>query len=167
MERKIDLTVAKAHLFEIRYKTQKSDTEMFAVGLAAGDGFAISNKLKNGKGYVGKNISSTHIKHGESPTLLVFEGFIDAFSFLTAYPSYQKTDIYILNSTNLAEKATKEIETFSYQNIRLLLDNDKAGDKATEIFKKAFSETVSDERFKYSDYNDINDMICKKPFLRD
>lgn len=165
-QRKISLDIAHRFLKEVRYKSVNGKLHMFGLGLPSGDGFAVSSKPRAGKGYVGPNISSAHLNAGSSPTLLVFEGFVDALSFISAYPKYENSPLYILNSSNLAKRAIEEIRGFSYENYRLFFDNDKAGNLATDTFQQGFESKCFDERVRYKNFADINDMICDGTFER-
>jgi hypothetical protein len=105
-----------------------------------------------------KNV--TTIKGEQSDSLLLFEGF---FSFLS-YAQRRDTelmpyDTVVLNSLSFLPTMLsfwdKELFIYSY------LDNDTAGDKATQMIKESGLRFV-DMRYTYQGYNDLNDMLTGK-----
>ncbi len=96
-------------------------------------------------------------RHGDYPTCLVFEGFMDYLSFLTLKrnptPPY---NVAVLNSvTNLA-KAVPFIA--SHEQVYAYLDNDEAGRKATAELK-IVCRNLSDQSVHYRPHNDLNDYL--------
>ena len=71
------------------------------------------------------------------------------------------SDIIILNSLAFTNKITGHLT--NYENIRLYLDNDPAGDRATAKILKLF-RSATDERNSFKNYKDLNEklMQCKK-----
>lgn len=48
-----------------------------------------------------------------------------------------------------------------YERISCLLDNDEAGRKATHAIETALGYRVRDASHLYSEYNDLNDYLCR------
>jgi hypothetical protein len=94
---------------------------------------------------------------GDSSRYVLFEGF---FSFLSALEHYKidsfKYDTYILNGTgniNVLRPFLEDKQGWFYT------DNDDAGSKVIEGLKGR------DMRHVYKDYNDFNDLLCRKKNL--
>ena len=163
-DRGISDKIAKQYLREIHYLTT-SGANMFAIGIPAGDGFEVSSSLGVGKAYVGEHASYTHLNIGATVTVLVFEGFIDALSFISKYSEYANHSIIILNSTKHATAILSELK--QYSTIELWLDKDSSGDTATDIISEAFPQTIQDMRTELNNFNDVNDWIRGKKYTRD
>lgn len=162
-DRGISDEIAKQYLREIHYLTT-SGANMFAIGIPAGDGFEVSSSLGVGKAYVGEHARYTHLNIGATATVLVFEGFIDALSFISKYSEYANHAIIILNSTKHASAILSELE--QYSTIELWLDKDSSGDVATDIISEAFPQQIQDMRTELNNFNDVNDWICGKKYIR-
>ncbi len=150
-ERGINLDTARVHCSEVHYRV--ADKSYFAVGFRndAG-GWELRNRY-----FKGCTSKAPTIRHGDYPTCLVFEGFMNYLSFLTLKRnSTPPHNIVVLNSvTNLA-KVVPFIA--SHEQVYAYLDNDDAGRKATDELKKA-CRNVSDQSIHYRTHNDLNDYL--------
>ena len=151
MERGIDLDTARGHCSEVHYRM--ANKSYFAVGFRnnAG-GWELRNRY-----FKGCTSKAPTTRHGDYPTCLVFEGFMDYLSFLTLKrnptPPY---NVAVLNSvTNLA-KAVPFIA--SHEQVYAYLDNDEAGRKATAELK-IVCRNLSDQSVHYRPHNDLNDYL--------
>lgn len=162
-DRKISMKVAQKYFKEVHYLTTNGAT-LFAVGLeSSSGGYATSSKLKSGKGYVGENLSFSHLNKHASQEILVFEGLIDAGSFISKYPKYENHPILVLNSTNLVKKALPELQ--AYESVQIWCDADTAGSKATQQLLEALP-AARDMRKHLFPWNDVNAWICEADYLR-
>jgi len=122
--------------------------------------FSYRNEYLKGSG---ERNSYAFVDGGGKETL-IFEGFISFLSMLT----YKKTDkvkqdVYVLNSAvNVLylEQILKDYD-MNYG----CLDNDITGDNYTNWIIET-GAPFKDLRYKYFNYNDFNDFICKKPKIR-
>ena len=97
----------------------------------------------------------TTIKGTDSHKLQLFEGFMDFLSWRKLHPEEQ-ADSIILNSLTLLPKLIPTLHP--YPIIESLLDNDKAGDRATkQLFDAGLP--VKDMRACYAPYKDINEYL--------
>ena len=117
-------------------------------------GYEIRNKYFKGC-YGTKDI--TTLRKGFN-SISVFEGFTDFLSL--ASEKDIKSDILVLNSCALAEKALPTIN--KYQKLFLFLDNDKTGDKTTDFLAKSATAKAKDLRYLYKEFKDINEWITQK-----
>ncbi len=98
-------------------------------------------------------------KHSDSR--VYFEGVMDFLSFLMIYPDQENQHEYcILNTVNNLRKSFDSLrmkpETFSF------LDNDEAGNKATQRLREHATEEGSifyDYRKTYKEFKDLNDYL--------
>ncbi len=150
--RKISIEVAETFLSEVYYKT--SDTQIkpyFGLGMQnASNGYEVKNIKLNKYFCLGaKDISI--IDNGYIDTFVVFEGMFDFLASLTHYKKPFKANIIILHSVS---NVTKFLECVgdATKKICLFLDNDQAGDKATE---KIFLNFVDNSKISVLDFRNI------------
>lgn len=151
-----NLESQKSELCEIHYKLKGK--KYFGTGFQNdSNGYEIRNKFC--KICLGKK-DLTIIKN-QSNTVRIFEGFTDFLSFRNLEKSLEKSpsDYLVLNSVAMVHKALNLIK--NYQNVELYLDNDKAGDLATEKLNSSHS-SAEDCRLLYRGYKDLNDFILGK-----
>jgi hypothetical protein len=156
-KRGIDHDIARQYLSQIDFKGPQSAGKYFALGYPSGDGFEARNALF--KGFVGTGKSVTfHDKPG-STLLQVFEGFMDFLSYLSKdKPSQPVGAVLVLNTTNLWQRALPYINDPRFEEVRLYLDNDDAGEAATlKLFENADdSSKLADMRSYYAGFDDLN-----------
>lgn len=150
-ERGIDLAAARAHCSEVHYRV--ADKSYFAVGFRndAG-GWELRNRY-----FKGCTSKAPTTRHGDYPTCLVFEGFMNYLSYLTLkHDPNLPHDAVVLNSVTLLAKAVPFIA--SHERVYTYLDNDEAGRKATTELKAA-CRNLSDQSVHYRLHNDLNDYL--------
>lgn len=156
-KRGIDHDIAREYLSQIDFKPPESAGNYFALGYPAGDGFEARNALF--KGFVGTGKAVTfHDKPGAT-RLQVFEGFMDFLSYLSKdKPSQPVGAVLVLNSTNLWPRALPFLNNPRFEEVRLYLDNDSAGDAATrKLFENVEDSTkLADMRSYYAGFEDLN-----------
>lgn len=130
----------------------------FAIGFKNDQGgYELRNKLF-------KNCSTpkwfSHLKNGNEK-LIIFEGFLDFLSLLTANQKSRKGhDFLVLNSCLLKEKIPLEILQ-GYSQIFLFLDNDSKGKETANYFLSSLSN-ATDCSSLYAPFNDVNDWLTNK-----
>ena len=157
--RKINRKIASKYLLEAYFKNTQTGKRYFSVGVEnEKHGFAMRNELM-------KSVISpacyTLIPRIGSSDLMVFEGFIDALSFLV-WRKYQefRTNVIILNSTS---NIGSVIDVLSdYQKIYTFLDNDDTGQEAATTICGVHSQAENWSIKLFPQYNDFNDFICNK-----
>ena len=103
-------------------------------------------------------------KSGRTPSCCVFEGFMDFLSYQTMLERYEDRiinpvprDCIILNSTSMVQKAVPFIQV--YDVAFTYLDNDAAGQQATETIEDAMNERIIRMSDRFMGYNDLNDYL--------
>lgn len=91
-------------------------------------------------------------------TVAVFEGFLDALSFIEMQKSFVG-DILVMNSIALLNKSKEHLK--NYSDINLFLDNDTAGIKCKCQIIKSFPE-AKDHSGIYSNHKDLNEYLIHK-----
>ena len=156
-KRGIDHDVAREYLREIEFRGPQSAEKYFALGYPSGDGFEARNALF--KGFVGTGKAVTfHDKPGAT-RLQVFEGFMDFLSYLSKdKPAQPVGAVLVLNTTNLWPRALPFLNDPRFEEVRLYLDNDAAGDAATrQLFENVDDNSrLADMRGYYAGYDDLN-----------
>ena len=90
--------------------------------------------------------------------IAVFEGFMDALSFVEMKPFF-KGDVLVMNSISLLNKAKEYLK--HYSEIHLFLDNDKAGKICKNEILKSFPEAKNHSEI-YALHKDLNDYLTKQ-----
>lgn len=147
--RKINTEIAKLYCKEIYYK--QNDKNYFAIAFEnKSSGQEIRNKYY--KGSLGtKDI--TLIKNGAN-RVTVFEGFIDFLTHLS-FINELNEDYLVLNSTALVNKSIAFLN--KYESVICYLDNDEAGEKATQIIKENCKNKFEDGSALYKNCKDLNE----------
>ncbi len=87
--------------------------------------------------------------------IAVFEGFMDALSFVEMKPFFNG-NLLVMNSISLLNKTKDHLK--NYSEIHLFLDNDKAGENCKNSILKSFPE-AKDYTEIYALYKDLNDYL--------
>ena len=156
-KRGIDLDIASGYLSQIDFKGAQGIGTYFGVGYPAGDGFEVRSALF--KGFVGTAKTVSFHDRPKATCLQVFEGFMDFLSYLTKNQTREpKQAVLVLNSTNLWRRSLPYINNPRFAEIRLYLDNDAAGDAATQqlIQSAQTPAKLADMRSHYAGYEDLN-----------
>jgi DNA primase len=156
-ERSINTDIANRYCSEVHYSI--ADKNYFAIGFPNDTGgWELRNK--NFKGSISpKNISG--INNG-SDSIMVFEGFMDFFSYLSLKKNPSPTiDIAVLNSTTNLSKAIPFLR--SHKTIHAFLDNDEADRKSLVDFRELLlsSEVINQSVF-YRNHKDMNEYWQEK-----
>ncbi|MGB7786934.1 MAG: toprim domain-containing protein [Salinimicrobium sp.] len=93
----------------------------------------------------------------KSEILLITEGMFDFLSLaILEKDLVNSSDVIILNSLSFLNKIAGHLSM--YQNIRLYLANDPAGDKATDRILSLYPQSI-DERDSYKRFKDLNEKL--------
>ena len=163
MERGIDLDTARGHCSEVHYRV--ANKSYFAVGFRnnAG-GWELRNRY-----FKGCTSKAPTTRHGDYPTCLVFEGFMDYLSFLTLrqescpnYPELDGQDYIVLNSVSNVNKALYPLG--NYERIHCFFDNDHAGMEALRQIRMEYGRDryIRDASQIYSGCKDLNEYLQKQ-----
>lgn len=152
-KRKITYDTADKYCREVRY--QMNDKVYYGIGFKTDSGsFEIRNPLMKS---ASSPKSITTFKNG-ADEVSVFEGFFDFLSYqvYAAKQSLSLTDFIVLNSLSFFEKSRTVME--SYNQVKLYLDNDKAGQNCSR-YALSLSNKYKDESGLYKNYKDLNDWL--------
>lgn len=122
------------------------------------------NKVVMRKGG-GDNTIASIGKVGNGEKLLITEGFLDGYILLQFMLEKKQTDFSICscsNGVNSLKEVIGDIDFTKYSSIKLILDNDKAGNDTVNEITKKFS-FIQDGRdvLKRTNTNDINEWYLK------
>jgi hypothetical protein len=155
--RGIDHDVAREYIAQIHFKPSERDKTYFSLGYPSGNGFEA--RSANFKGFIGTEKSVTFHDKENTSCLQIFEGFMDFLSYLSKdKPTQPIGAVLVLNSTNLWKRALPYINNPKFQEVRLYLDNDTAGEATTQkLFENADNSTkIADMRSYYQGFEDLN-----------
>lgn len=141
-------------LSEVHYKSWSKT--YFGVGFKNDSGgYEFSNALGFKRCLGAKDVTTFASGH---KAVSVFEGWSDYLSYqiLTPVLKLDPTDSIILNSVSLVNRILDFCQ--SYEHVELYLDNDPAGDRATQLILQACIP-ASDNRFWYHGYKDLNEFL--------
>ena len=162
-KRKINYKFAKKYLKQVTYKINNNVYK--AIGFENDVG-GYELRSPNFKGCIGKKDISYFLcefcnENQKGKRAVVFEGFMDFLSALTFYKKEDvdgDVDVYVLNSVSLVDR----VDLNGYDSVALFLDNDEAGNKATDYLLQKFKDVnIKDYRFIYKDYKDFNEFLVK------
>ena len=152
LQRGIPLSVARTYCKQVWYRINSQ--EYFAIGLENHlGGWELRNKYY-------KNSSSpksySFIKNS-SDRLLVTEGMFDLLSLAVFKADLvENIDCIVLNSLAFIKDISYLFS--KYSEVLLFLDNDSAGEKATEALLSLY-DNVTDQSYFYTGYTDLNEKI--------
>lgn len=150
--RRIPLEIAKVHCQEVWYRFKGKS--YFAIGLEnIRGGWELRNPYC-------KNCSSpksyTYLKNSRE-SLVILEGMFDLLSLSVLEPKLIKNSaIIVLNSLAFLDRIKPILS--NYTEIKLYMDNDAAGKKATYELLTCFSQAI-DHSESYSNYKDLNEKL--------
>ena len=135
------------------------EKNLYAIGFEnLSGGWELRNSFYKGS-LLKKDISVINMNNQiENKNVVVFEGFIDALSFVEMKPFYNG-DILVMNSISLLNKTKNHLQ--NYPEIHLFLDNDKAGENCKNSILKSFPE-AKDHSEIYFPHKDLNEYLLSK-----
>ena len=159
--RKININVAKQYLQEIYYKnTPTQEKSYFGVCMQnESKGYAVRNTYNK---YCLINSNYTFIDNGFSDTVSIFEGMFDFLACITYKDKPIKSNVIILHSITNVSKVINHFPK-EVKQVFLLLDNDKAGQTATDELTQHFNNfaLVKDKRNIFAGYKDFGEFVEK------
>ncbi|HIB8182141.1 TPA: toprim domain-containing protein [Elizabethkingia anophelis] len=145
--KEVHFTIGNKNLYAIGFKN-------LSEGFELRNSFYKGSVLKKDISVIGiGNTLSTQMS--QSKNIAVFEGFMDALSFIELHKSYSG-NILIMNSIALLKKTIDYLK--GYSEIDLYLDNDKAGIKCTSEIIKSYPK-AKDHSKEYIDFKDYNEFL--------
>lgn len=144
---------------EIHFKI--GEKNLYAIGFEnLSGGWELRNSLYKGS-LLKKDISVINFNnenYEKNKNVVVFEGFVDALSFVEM-KQFFKGDLLVMNSISLLNKTKEHLQ--NYSEIHLFLDNDKAGEICKNSILKSFPE-AKDYSGIYALNKDLNDYLLSK-----
>ncbi len=161
--RKINFNAIQEFIVQIHFSNREGK-HYFGIGMKnLSDGYEIRNPYF--KGNVGKK-DLTFVKGTGNDSIAIFEGMFNFFSAITHFgkANFMQNDILILNSISFQEQAISYLKDRpQYKKLSLFLDNDAAGQEATEKFKTQFPDKLIEPSFAlYLSHNDFNDFLIAR-----
>lgn len=176
--RGIPLELAQEFLKEVLVRNEKTGREFRAIGLYnEAEGYEICTE--DFKGSIGsKSISFIRGTKLPASEIHIFEGMWDFLAAFSQHPDQHfEGDVIILNSTSCLPQAFPYIKNYhNYRKLTTWLDNDEAGNNATDYLKElAEKEGLEFEAMNecYKSFKDLNEwhvnnlkpMTVQKPSL--
>lgn len=158
-DRKIDVNIAKLHIKEIVYKHINKNIEFYGIGFKSGDTWVI--RRKQFKGFLGKGADITIIDN-KTDNILLFEGFIDYLSYLTAKRIKQpQSSVIVLNSAVFVNRAIEFIKEHSnIKSVGYFRDRDDTGKQSIKRLEKALNSVIiRDKSEVYPNHKDLNEWL--------
>jgi len=154
------------YIKEVRFTI--GDKKLYAIGFEnLSGGYELRNAFYKGS-LLKKDVSLIDLSSNSQNVLniqdrdvkgvAVFEGFMDALSFIELQKSFAG-DILVMNSIALFNKSIEHLK--NYPNIHLFLDNDNAGIKCRSKIIKYFPE-AKDHSVIYSKHKDLNEFLIHR-----
>ncbi|MEG1401013.1 toprim domain-containing protein [Bacteroides sp.] len=155
-KRAINPEIARAYCREVHYTT--GSKPFFAIGFQSdAGGWELRNEYFKGS----TSPKSPTTFGNNSPTCLLFEGFMDMLSYLTLKNTLRPSvDMIVLNSVHNLHRAEEFLK--HHQTIHCFLDNDEAGKRTLAEVEKLAPQVIDQSPF-YSQYKDLNEYLVKSP----
>lgn len=153
------------YIKEVRFTI--GNKKLYAIGFEnLSGGFELRNAFYKGSLFKKDvsliNLSSvqdiSNIQDRDVRGVAVFEGFMDALSFVELQKSFAG-DILVMNSIALLNRSVEHLK--NYSDIHLFLDNDNAGIKCRSEIIKFFPE-AKDHSGIYSNHKDLNEFLIHR-----
>lgn len=141
--KEIHFTIGEKNLYAIGFENLTGGWELrnsFYKGSLQKKDISIVNLNNENQNETGKRI-------------VVFEGFMDALSFVEMKPFFIG-DLLVMNSISLLNRTKEYLK--NYSEIHLFLDNDKAGENCKTSILKSFPEAKNHSEI-YALHKDLND----------
>lgn len=153
-QRKIAIELPRQYCKEIHY--QIGGRNYFAIGFPNDKGgYETLNPYFKGC-FPPKKITTFDKK---TPTVHLFEGFMDYLSLLTLQAGQADISAIVLNSIANFNKAIPFLS--KHEKINTFLDNDEGGKRALNKLQN-LKLPIVDYSKKYAEYKDVNDYLCGK-----
>ncbi|AIL46094.1 DNA primase [Elizabethkingia anophelis NUHP1] len=152
--KEVRFTIGEKKLYAIGFENLSGGFELrnsFYKGSLLKKDISIINLNFNAQGIL--NFQDKNIKG-----VAVFEGFMDALSFIEMQKSFSG-DILVMNSIALLNKSIENLK--NYSDINLFLDNDNAGIKCKTLIIKSFPE-AKDHSDIYLNHKDLNEFLMHR-----
>lgn len=135
------------------------DKKLYAIGFEnLSGGWELRNSFYKGS-LLKKDISIIGFnRQRANKSVVVFEGFTDALSFIEMQKTYQG-ELLVMNSISLLNKTKEYLQ--NYSEINLFLDNDKAGENCKNEILKSFPEAKDHSKI-YFPHKDLNDYLLSQ-----
>ena len=133
------------------------EKKLYAIGFEnLSGGWELRNQFYKGS-LLKKDISVVNLNNNlkKNKNVVVFEGFIDALSFVEMKPFFNG-DLLVMNSVSLLNRTNEFLK--NYSEIHLFLDNDKAGENCKNEILKSFPEAKNHSEI-YALHKDLNDYL--------
>src|SRR5690606_16777544 len=134
------------------------DKKLYAIGFKnESGGWELRNQYYKGA-VLKKDISMIHLNQNnefKNKNIVVFEGFMDALSFVEM-KSFFKGDLLVMNSISLLDKTKERLK--NYSEIHLFLDNDRSGEKCKIKILNRFPQAKDCSKI-YSDHKDLHEYL--------
>ena len=143
--KEIHFTIGEKNLYAIGFENLSGGWELrnsFYKGSLLKKDISILNFNNENQNETGKRI-------------VVFEGFMDALSFVEMKPFFIG-DLLVMNSISLLNRTKEYLK--NYSEIHLFLDNDKAGETCKNEILKSFPEAKNHSEI-YALHKDLNDYL--------
>lgn len=162
--RNLSFSHAKPYIKEIYYSISDGENTKNYFGLAfenQSGGFEVRNAYA--KMCIGEK-DLTLIPGKDHTKVSIFEGFLSFVSMLKILNlSEFSGDVIVMNSVNMKQRTVELLELGGYQTVYGFLDNDPAGQAATEFIYQHCGGTFFDSRKLFTGYKDPNDLLMGKP----
>ena len=143
--KEIHFTIGEKKLYAIGF-------ENFSGGWELRNSFYKGSLLKKDISILNFNNESQN-QNETGKKLAVFEGFMDALSFVEMKPFF-RGGVLVMNSISLLNRTKEHLK--NYSEIHLFLDNDKAGETCKNEILKSFPEAKNHSEI-YALHKDLND----------
>jgi len=163
-ERAIPALLADLYLVEVKYRNKANGKDYFAFGMKNECGGyeirAASNQYSFKSALNGRDVTLIRGTAPEHSKVSVFEGMIDFLSLVVMMNTRQLSgDAIIMHSLSSMPRTFELIRREGYKAVNTFLDNDRAGQEATEKFRAEFPASHFAQSEMFAAYKDLNEAL--------
>lgn len=161
-ERGLTREIATKYLKQVHFEDTQTGRHFFAPGMPnLKGGYEVNNQVNGFKFKAPVSSSSksmSFIDEGNSQEqVLVFEGFLDALSYLVYFNQNEfSSPCLILNSASMEQEAFSFISERGFSQINGYFDHDTRGRELAESFSDHFGDSFQDKNQLYLGHKDFN-----------
>lgn len=168
-QRRIPKNLCLKYLKEIRYENKNTKKEFFAFGMENRSGGyeirAATDEYPFKSALICRDVSVFIGNNPAARTVAVFEGMVDFLSLLALNKvETLEEDAIVMHSLSSFDKTVVYLREKGFERIELYLDNDTAGQEASERFKAEFEGRVVMRNDGYAGSKDLNEHLSKSRF---
>mgnify|MGYP000730531390 CR=1 FL=1 len=166
-ERCLPRYLVDRYLTEVIYRNEHNAKEYFAFGMQnRSGGYEIrsaSDKYRFKSVLNGRDITIVPGRTAGQGVVNLFEGILDFLSLMAMLGVQElPEDSIVMHSLSSFDRTTNYLQTYTYREIHIYLDNDQPGKDCAVRFQRIFPGKIVDRSEIYAPHLDLNEALVRK-----